>query len=149
MLTLASIFSLNVFAEDVDYNTVIGINVDGDISYYSDQGIKNGSWGSYIEYYKHIDAENCPFSIFNGYVVYGECFIIDSRTKTFVKENENFYISSNRLYDVQDDNFITREINGSLIIHSNAVAGYEKITFNHLINMLNQIGYSRFFYSPN
>lgn len=147
MLILASIFSLNVFAEDVDYNSVIGINVDGDTLFYSDQGIKNVSWGSYIEYYKHIDAENCPFGIFNGYVVYGECFIVDSRTKAFVKENENYYVSSNRLYDVHDDNFITREKNGRLIIHSNAVAGYEKITFNDLIGMHIQSGYSRFFYS--
>lgn len=98
LFVFASIISMNVFADDTDYNSVIGINVDGENVFYSKLGLTVATWEDYVNAYNELNSDS-PFGILSGYVTYLGNFLLDRNNK-YVLPNFDLTAAAGGVYKV-------------------------------------------------
>ena len=131
MLTLASIFSLNVFAEDIDYNTVVGINENGENHFYSLEGANgNAKWQDYINYYNSLHSDS-PFGVINNLVTY-KGYFLRNKSNVLVYVNDNVIVASGCVYKLEPI-FV---VDGNNLQFSELIGN--KITFADLLENIKQ-----------
>ena len=96
---LFSVFSITSFAEEIDYNTVIAVEI-GDLYTYSNLGMNNATWSSYITAY-NTKFDDSPFKVSGDFVIYKDQFFLFDRTGKIVTENDIIRLASGNVYTTQ------------------------------------------------
>ena len=131
MLIFASILSLNVFAEVVDYNSVVGVKDNGNNVFFSLEGsAANSKWQDYISYYNSLHPDS-PFGVINNLVTY-KGYFLRNRTGILVYATDNLIVASGCIYTLES----------IFVVENNTLKFNElignKITFADLLENIKQ-----------
>ena len=100
LLTFLSIVStLSIYAEDIDYNVVLGINIGSETEYYSTYGLNGATWKDYIK--KAELYEGNGFSIVNDLVILNDRILYDRNGKA-VRSNDRIIVAAGNIYTTEE-----------------------------------------------
>ena len=97
-ILIASVFTINVSADDIDYNNTIIINNGSTYITFSNYGLVNSTWETYIDYLRTKGIIN--FTILDDYVLFEGDFLLN-KSGDVVKSSDKIIPAAGCLYTLR------------------------------------------------
>ena len=99
VLLSISVFAVSAFAEEIDTNKYVGVNVDGEYEYYPILGMATATWIDYIEAHRNIYSDS-PFYYLEDYVIFRESLLL-GRDGSYIKTSDNVTVAAGWVYKLK------------------------------------------------